>query len=121
MAVTTHAMIPVNPIVPDNQPSQNARRLGMRSRVSWSGINAIQARSPRSNFGKHNGNSSPLAQARSIWRARARSIATYHNDRALEFQGNSRRIVDLRVLFPFKAGILRFTWSDVNTGGCRRR
>src|SRR5215510_4253465 len=70
MAVTTHATMPVEAIVPENQPIQNACALVLPSSAQCNGTRAIQANSPRSDFGKLSGRNSPLAPARTSERAR---------------------------------------------------
>src|SRR5712692_9209626 len=70
MAVTTQAIMPVNAIVPDSQPIQNACVLLLPSNAQCNGTRAIQANSPRSDFGKLSGTKSPLAPARTSERAR---------------------------------------------------
>src|SRR6185295_13200356 len=70
MAVTTQAIMPEKAIVPDSQPIQNACDLVLPSNAQCSGTRAIQANSPRSDFGKLSEMKRPLAPARTSERAR---------------------------------------------------
>src|SRR6266850_2840517 len=70
MVVTTQAIMPVKAIVPDSQPIKNACVLLLPSNAQCNGTRAIQANSPRSDFGKLSGRNSPLAPARTSERAR---------------------------------------------------